>query len=307
MSMNIEKEKYHGFDPGDEFRQRLMDVFGKVSFEEDEFTEEFYNTLRINFSDLFQTNSGYFNQDFFWSPELREWLIHGEQSADLKLYGLMDMLPPDLNAIRSFLEESDLSSDTITITAIRFTYDKCQFEYSEEKQQEKLHSIYLKDMIEVLLEYGLNPNGVYYCGNIMDSLFLVDTGYVAADTMALLLEHGGDLYLNCDDEILFDEIEFAVIFDAHNQEDRSRYDQLIHEWLVMIGYGAQSLSADGIRKDMVQFFEPPYYDDPHENFTIENFKNHRNFYWALTHVPGNGESWSLHIIDKDTGWEVLRL
>lgn len=307
MSMNIEKEKYHGFDPGDEFRQSLIEVFGKATFDEDELTQEFYTDLRIGLSDYFRTPDGLVDLDYFWSPVLREWLLHGDQSVDLPLYNLMSRLPPDLDAIRSFLAESDLSSDKITVTAIRFIYEECQYEYSEEKQPEELHSTYLKDMLEVLLEYGLNPNGVYDCGNIMDSLSLVDTNYVAADTMALLLEHGGDLYLTVDDEILFDEIEFDVIFGAHNQEDRMRYDQLIHEWLVMIGFGAHSLSADGDRKEMVRFFEPPYYDELHKDFTIENFKEHRNFYWALTHVPGNGESWSLHIIDKNTGWEVLRL
>ncbi len=299
-------EKYRGFDPGESFRQRLLDIFGKTVFDEAELTKEFYTTLYISFSDFFQKDGGV-DLDQFWSPELREWLLHGDQSADLPLLAMLNAVPPDLNAIKAFLDDSELSTDKITITAIRFIYENCQFESYTDTEEETHHGYYLPGIIDLLLKYGLKPNAEYEGQTIMESVFLVDTGYSAPDSMALLLEHGGDPYLDTGDEPLFDNIEFDIIFGAHNQENRYRYDQWIHLWLVMIGYGAQSLSKDHERKSLVKFFEPPYYDEPHTPFTIEDFKNHRNFYWALTHVPGNGENWSLHIIDKNTGWEVLRL
>lgn len=301
-----EPKKNYGFDPGEDFRNRLIEVFGKTSFAEEDLTQEFYATLYNSFSDFFETDAG-INLNQFWSPQLKEWLLHGDDCVELQLLGLLEMLPPDFNLIRDYLKNTELSPGKITSTAIRFINENCQFEADEEKSADELHSTYLFALLEILLEHGLDPNGIFDSENIMDSLDLVDTGYVAADTMGLLLLHGGDLYLECNGEILFDRIEFNVIFDAINQENRDRYDQLVHLWLVMIGYGAQSMSAEGDRRTMVSLFNPPRYEDQREPFTVEAFKNHRDFSWALTHVPGNGENWSLHIIDKTTGWEVLRL
>lgn len=303
--MNSEM-KYRGFDPGDEFRQRLTGVSGKTKFAEKELTREFYSKLYIACADLFAEN-GTVNLDRFWSPQLQEWLLHGDNCVELHLLSLLEMLPPDFDAIRDYLDHTELSPGKLTSTVIRFICEDCQFEYDPEKPPEALHSTYLYNLIKLLLEHGLDPNGFFESCSILDSLELIDTDYVAADTMNLLLQHGGDPYLKCDDEILFDGIEYDVLFGAHNQENRDIYDHLIHLWLVMIGHGAKSLSADGERKMPAEVFEPPVYEGSSVPFSIESFKEHRNFTWALSHVPGNGENWSLHIIDRATGWEVLRL
>ena len=295
-----------GFDPGNAFRKRIIEVFGKSTFAEEELTEDFYSELYVSCSEYF-TVDGSINLDRFRSPQLREWFLHGDDCVELRLLAMLEMLPPDLSMIKDYLDSTTLSPPKLASTVIRFITEDCQFEGDQEKPPEQLHSTYLLNLIELLLDHGLDPNEAFEDYSVMDSLDLVDTGYVAADTMDLLLQKGGNLYQECDGETLFDRIEFNVIFDAINQENRDRYDQLIHLWLVMIGHGAKSLSSDGERKELVQFFKPPHYDAPCEQFTVGSFRNHRDFSWALTHVPGHGENWSLHIIDKSTGWEVLRL
>ena len=42
-------------------------------------------------------------------------------------------------------------------------------------------------------------------------------------------------------------------------------------------------------------------------FEMSDLKEHRNYTFALSNVEGQGENWSLHIIDKRTLWEVARL
>ncbi len=54
---------------------RLRDEFGKDTFSEDELTEDFWVELYIRCSDIFKTPDGYVDLDFFWSEELRQFLL----------------------------------------------------------------------------------------------------------------------------------------------------------------------------------------------------------------------------------------
>lgn len=229
-----------------------------------------------------------------------------EELRDPLLISLLEQIPPDLKSIEEYLQSAALSPKSVSVNAILFIYDFCQFEYGDNESLEQYHGNYLKSVLEILLRHGLQPNGIYDTYNVMQELYLVDTGYSAADCMSLLLENGGDLYLKLDGDILFDEIEFNVIFDAINQDNRSRFDQLIHLWLVMVGHGAISRTKNGDRKPLWSVYDiPSYYGQG--PFNVASLKDHRKYTWALTHIPRNGENWSLHIIDKATGWEVLRL
>lgn len=155
-------------------------------------------------------------------------------------------------------------------------------------------SAYLPRLMELLLEYGLKPNAVYDGDNVMCLLKYIDNGYTAADTLALLLERGGDPNLELDGSTLFREFDHDVIFDAANQRDRRRYNALVHCWFILLGYGAEQGSG-AMPVDAVGGFD------------LAQLKQHRNFTFALTSTPCRGESWSLHIIDRRDFWEVARL
>lgn len=58
-----------------QFSERVIMLFGKDSFTEDELTSEFYSELYIGCNEFFRTEEGLVNLDLFWHEELREWLL----------------------------------------------------------------------------------------------------------------------------------------------------------------------------------------------------------------------------------------
>ena len=57
------------------FSERVVSIFGKNTFTEDELTKEFYTRLYIECGDLFRNDDGCINLDLFWNEELRDWLL----------------------------------------------------------------------------------------------------------------------------------------------------------------------------------------------------------------------------------------
>ena len=57
------------------FSERVIMIFGKNTFTEDELTNEFYTELYMGSNEFFRTEQGLANMDWFWHEELREWLL----------------------------------------------------------------------------------------------------------------------------------------------------------------------------------------------------------------------------------------
>ena len=228
------------------------------------------------------------------------------------IYSLLRENSPDIQGLKEELDNEDYTPEQVTKAAIRYLKDCFDDQVEEDYEHDERESVYcsnlpaeavlrpelrsahIPEILELLLEYGLDPNAVYDDENVMHSLKYIDNGYVAADALALLFEHGGTPNIVMDGEDLFDAIDFDVIFDALNQEDRRRYDALVHCWFVYLGYGAKL--RDGV--SAVDVFR---------GFDISELKQHRNFTFALTYTQNRGEKWSLHIIDRWNFWEVARL
>ena len=156
-------------------------------------------------------------------------------------------------------------------------------------------SSHMVEAIQLLLEYGLNPNVIYSDENIMTVLKFIDNGYIAADTLSLLLSHGGNPRLVVDGETLLDNLSFYVVFDLENLEDRVRYDALVHYWMVFVGFCAASKVEDiGVK--------------PCGSFDLSNLKNHRNYYFGAVDKPENPEhrsdNWDMYIFDRRTNKAV---
>ena len=58
-----------------DLKKRLVEIFGKDTFTEDELTAEFYTELRISCNDFFSTEEGIFSLDDFWSEKVRDILL----------------------------------------------------------------------------------------------------------------------------------------------------------------------------------------------------------------------------------------
>lgn len=228
------------------------------------------------------------------------------------LLNLFTDLVPSYNMIRSTIARGRFTSEEITRAAIEYVHD-CYYEemdlsddFGEDLNEAELHSAALPGLFRLLLEFGLDPNAVYENCNLMNTLFLIKNGYCSADALALLLENGGDLNTVVDGERVFDHAEFDIFFDAFELYDRRRYDAEVHFWLVCIGYGAKL--TDGRCPVTVIPEEDPLAEDLGvKPFELADLKQHRNYTFGLSHVPSNGESYTIHIFDKRTNWEVARV
>lgn len=237
---------------------------------------------------------------------------------DLEVKELLDqllLLPTDLDAIEKLLQEKQYSKEVVSKAGFAFA-DACLNETIDFKRDffgavcsmpleriPNLCSTYMPQIFELLLRYGLDPNENDGEISLMWNVSYVCNEYVAADTLAVLFEHGGDPFMRVDGENLFDEIDFDVIFDSVNQEARGRYDSLIHCWFVILGYFGNQYND----KEIVTVFPEKNYFDNIKEFEISDLKQHRDFYFGLSKTPWHGENWSLHIFSKKTFWEVARL
>ena len=111
---------------------------------------------------------------------------------------------------------------------------------------------------------------------------------MAADTLKLLLENGGDPNLVVDGDSIFTDVDFDIFFGAVEQHMRITYDSNVHYWMVLVGYGGKLI--DG--RDPVTL-QP--------GCTLEMFKDHRNLDFCLEKEDGD---YTMHIFDKRTKWEI---
>lgn len=230
----------------------------------------------------------------------------GLNAREQGLLGLLTAIPPDMDGAERYLQENHLGCGEVTRTALEYAAC-CYCEAGDFAHEQKiprpettvpgLHSTYILDVLRLLLRYGLDPNGVYAGCNIMDSLRFVDNELLAADALALLLEHGGktDMRIPGEEETLFQTMNFDVFFGAVEQYDRQQYVAIVHCWMVLLGYGARS----GAKK--IQVFRE--YDSA-EVFDLRKLKNHRNYYFGILHTERGS---AISIYDKKTLWELARV
>ena len=230
-----------------------------------------------------------------------------EQSQEL--LNLLMTIPPKLNSAREYLDVNHLSPDEVTRIANVYA-DTCIREDNEYPEEDwpllkeviqTNFSAYLYDVVDLLLQYGLDPNVIYTVDgdiyNIMHSIAFIDNGYTAADTMVLLMEAGGDPNLVVEFETIYEFVSDDVWFGAIEQELRWRYDSWIHVWMVLLAYGGKSRG----RKSPLEVYRE--YDST-RLFNVQKLRNHRDYYYGLS--KENYEP-VIRIYDKRTMWEVTQL
>ena len=213
----------------------------------------------------------------------------------------MLQLPPDMTGLRALMEGEKPTSEQLAMTANQFMEIGCwrevdEFVYAHGRQPEpaELHSTYIFSLMQLLLEYGLNPNLVIDGDNVMEWMGFVDFPYVSADTMRLFMEHGGDVDLIIAGDTMFRHIDFDIVFGAIEQEDRQYYDCQVHLWLVLIGYG-------GMLPENVCPLKMKNGKSP------EIFRQHERFDWEIERTSAVEAGWIMHILDRETGEEVAEL
>ena len=232
-----------------------------------------------------------------------------------RLYELILTIPVDLNEIKKEIENSQLSAEELGIVAYEYA-NECFYEGVEidDEDNENLdlffsspavvipnhHSTYFLEVIELLLQYGLDPNTIVEDDSLLDTVRYVHNEYIAADTLALLFANGADIDLKIKGSRVFHDIDFDVSFDAFNQHNRRYYDSLVHCWFVWLGYGARMDNGESGLELYTEW-------NTGKEFDLAKLRNHRDYDFCLSRVPSHGENWSLHIFEKKTLWEVARL
>lgn len=238
-----------------------------------------------------------------------------------ELLNLLMSIPPQFEAAKAYLDTNLLSANEVTRVANIYA-DKCCWDYDEYLHETwpdidalsnmpipqgivpGIPSAYIYDVVALLLKYGLDPNAVYQAGgetyNIMRLVLFIDNEYIAADTMRLLLDHGGDPNLRTGIETVFECIDEDIWFGAIEQEIRWRYDAWVHVWMVLLAYGGE-IPGKG---PMVETFREygNYMTD--EKFDLKKLRDHREYYFGLTK---DNYEYVLHIFDKRTFGEVARM
>ena len=242
-------------------------------------------------------------------------MLMGITTSEQAVLDLLLEIPPRYAEARTKIKELDLATDSITKVGIRYA-EECfldmedSFAGNEGYQLSRiepphgitagLHSSHIFEVITFLLNYGLDPNAVYDCDgcptNIMEQLLYIDNEYAAADTMALLMEYGGDPNLIVEGESIFEQVDFEIWFGSLEQYIRWRYDAWVHIWMVLVAYGGEITG----KAPMVKTFKE-YNSD--EMFDLIKLKNHRDYYYGLT-VENNERV--LHIFDRKTFWKVAQ-
>lgn len=228
-----------------------------------------------------------------------------------ELLKMLSALPPDFSKIEKALSENQYTVNDISRAGYDFAsncWADCldnsneqEESYSEAKFIPNLNSSFMLPVFELLLKYGLDPNAICDGESLMSAVAYVFNEYTAADTLALLLKHGGNPKIFDSEESLLDKIDFDVVFGSYEQYNRAVYDSWVHCWFVLLGYSENESHGE----PLVTVFE----DQPCEfgKFEISDLINHRNYTFGISNVPERGEKWSLHIFDKRTHFEVARL
>lgn len=235
---------------------------------------------------------------------------NGLKGRAKELFDKLCAIDFDSAGLRKELEAGKYSSDDVNLAAIDYV-DECgtNFEhwninwdaYRPGETIPGHESSHLTEAIGLLLEFGLDPNRIITIDseeyNIMAWLHLVFNGYQAADSLYLLLSHGGNPNLIINHNRLILDPDYDVMFDTVNREDMvsdCMYEAKLHYWMVLTGFGA--VHENG---------KLPV--DPVDDFDLSKLKEHRNYYAGAIHSDRTREGWDLVIFDRHTNWEVGRV
>lgn len=232
-----------------------------------------------------------------------------DQDCPSALLDKLLQMPPDLKQIEIELK-GRYSVEEIALAATQYiehvTMDESDYEAERSDGfDENKRSAYLYSIIELLLDNGLDPNTVFHDRrSMMRDLCWIGNNYAGADTLALFLERGADpmLVLEREGLSLFEDISLEVSFAAIELGKRDILDAIVHTWFVLLAHQGNK---------ECEFFRPlTVFEDESrraeydlEPFEISDLKHHRHFTFGLTLQE---HSWTLHIIDKRSWWEVAR-
>ena len=239
---------------------------------------------------------------------------NGLEGSAKELYDKLLTVDFDPASLRRELDSGKYDTEAVNAAAINYVDDCWTVFWDDAPDWDQYHpgdtiprllSSHVAETIEILLDYGLDPNRIYKDErdgevfeeyNIMDQLQCIYNGYQAADSLFLLLSHGGNPNLVVDRQPLISDPDFDLLYDTENRGDLldAIYDAKLHYWMVLVGFGA--ILSNG---------KLPL--EPVKGFDLSKLKNHRDYYYGTIYSNRMKEGWDLCIFDRHTNWEVGRV
>jgi len=220
-----------------------------------------------------------------------------------KLFALLFTKEFDSQKLIAQLNTGCFSPEDISLAALQYI-NECNGSIDDDEYENfalgefipNTESSHLLEALKILLAYGLEPN--YAADNclynsIISNLRFIHNGYLSADALVLMFEHGGDPNLVVDGDHLFSDVDLDVCwFLGGDIESRYIADTFMHYWMVLVGYGARW--EDG--SEVIKTFD---------GFQSSQFCNHRRYYYGIVHGENPNQSW-VSFFDKETNREVAR-
>ena len=188
-----------------------------------------------------------------------------------KLYSVLSCIPPDFEMAETLIAMHQPSEEEMMWLAVELA-ENTFGEYGDalvggnlSAVQVRLHRDYLYDTVHFLLEHGMNPNTIVdqdttETANIMADLRFTEGPDMAARTMRLLLEHGGDP--NLEGCTLTPMIWMEMELHIDPIYERLYCDNLVQCLLVMQAYGGRFddgtvpfVMRDGLGSEIFKEFE----------------------------------------------------
>lgn len=220
------------------------------------------------------------------------------------LFEKMMALPGSVAELEKELSSGGYSREELSKAAALFLSECFDEEYRDITPQMQgsnrdpvlntsLHSAYLFGLVKLLLPYGLDPNFNDENDNLLQGVCYLGNEHIGADTLRLLLDHGGDPDLTVEGQSVFERLSDDLRFDATVLPNRPLYNAMFHAWLVLLSF----------RKKPYPIRLFPRFPDGKPT-DLADFREHRNYSCCLQPTESGV---SLCIFDRTTCWQVAQV
>ena len=229
------------------------------------------------------------------------------------LIGIIEHKPYDIAEIAAVLSNNVFSKEELMRAAIKaaekYEFSEMLSEYRKKIEEDEYGDWYIRryteydpiiveeirvhpliKTLELLLENGLDPRVrmAEDPTNIMCVLEDVDTPFLAATAMRLMMIYGADPYVQDESgEGLFERLDSCMVIDISLLPEYFVQDWF-QCWILLIGFGAKPENVE------------PFHLQP--GHTYDELKEFEYYEWKIRRNPGKKNT--MHIFDIRTGKEI---
>lgn len=229
------------------------------------------------------------------------------------LIGIIEHKPYDIAEIAAVLSNNVFSKEELMRAAIKaaekYEFSEMLSEYRKKIEEDEYSDWYIRryteydpiiveeirvhpliKTLELLLENGLDPRVrmAEDPTNIMCVLEDVDTPFLAATAMRLMMIYGADPYVQDESgEGLFERLDSCMVIDISLLPE-DIVQNWFQCWILLIGFGARPENVE------------PFHLQP--GHTYDELKEFEYYEWKIRRNPGKKNT--MHIFDIRTGKEI---